>query len=78
MPKVRASSGMIGTIRFPIPLSRSRFRSRRVNAIVDDAAVVPLPFGNSANTEASGRSTGFGRTTRFGTQPPSAWRRSSM
>jgi len=34
MPKVRASSGMIGTIRLPISLSRVRLRIRRLKAMV--------------------------------------------
>ena len=78
MPNVRASSGMIGTICLPMFLSRNRFRSSRVNAIVVDAAAVPLPFGNSANAPASGAARGLTRTTRFGTGPPRARRRSSM
>src|SRR5439155_12398794 len=59
MPNVRASSGMIGTMRLPTFLSRSRFRSRRVNAIVVDAAALPEPFANSAKADASGCSSGF-------------------
>ena len=78
MPNVRASSGMIGTTRLPTFLSRSRFRSRRVNAIVVDAAAEPEPFANSANAVSAGSSSGRARTTRFGTEPPSALRRSSM
>src|ERR1041385_3932434 len=64
MPKVRASSGMIGTIRLPTVLSRSRFRSRRVNAMVVDAAAAPLPLENSANTLGAGVASGFARTRR--------------
>ena len=43
MPKVRASSGMMGTIRLPMPLSRIRLRIRRAKAIVVDASWVPEP-----------------------------------
>ena len=37
MPKVRASSGMMGTTREPNSPSRHRLRSRRVKAVVVDA-----------------------------------------
>ena len=39
MPNVRASSGMIGTIRGPSSLSRMRLRRIRVKTIVVDTAV---------------------------------------
>ena len=38
MPKVRASSGMIGTIRRPMVASRVRFRVSRLKAMVVEAA----------------------------------------
>ena len=77
MPKVRASSGMIGTIRLPISGSRIRLRSRRVNTIVVETAVV-LPVANSLSTASPGAGSGCARTTRRGSGPPSAARRSSM
>ena len=77
MPKVRASSGMIGTIRLPMPGSRSRLRSRPANTIVVDAARVPLPVMNSAYSASPGSSSGFDRTTLRGSIPPSARRRIS-
>ena len=43
MPNVRASSGMIGTIRGPIDSSRHRLRSRRVNPIVVLTSCLPDP-----------------------------------
>jgi len=78
MPNVRASSGMIGTTRVPMFLSRKRFRSSRVNAIVVDAGALPEPFGNSAKTESSGSCGGLARTARRGMDPPSERRRSIM
>ena len=43
MPKVRASSGMIGTMRGPKSLSRMRSRSSRTNAIVVATCCLPDP-----------------------------------
>ena len=51
MPNVRASSGMIGTMRLPISGSRMRLRSRRVNTIVVETAV-GLPASNSLSMAA--------------------------
>ena len=47
MPKVRASSGMIGTTRAPTSGSRIRLRSSRVKTIVVLTAT-SLPVENSA------------------------------
>ena len=58
MPKVRASSGMIGTMRGPSSGSRIRFRSIRVKAIVVDTAV-DEPAANSPSNVG----LGAGRTT---------------
>ena len=44
MPKVRASSGMIGTKRGPMFLSRIRSLSRRTNAMVVAACCLPDPL----------------------------------
>jgi hypothetical protein len=44
IPKVRASSGMIGTIRWPNSLSRMRSLSSRTNAIVVATCCLPEPF----------------------------------
>ena len=75
MPNVRASSGMIGTIRGPSSGSRMRFLSIRVKAIVVDTGVEE-PAANSASNEGftSGNTTGW--TRRTGSVPPSARRRS--
>ena len=76
MPKVRASSGMIGTTRSPNPGSRAKARSIRVNAVVVDAAFLPDPPRNSSNTESRGSVRGLAvRTVRLGSEPPSARRR---
>src|SRR4026209_1863506 len=53
IPKVRASSGMIGTIRDPSSLSRIRFRRIRVKTIVVDTAVSE-PAADSWATAAAG------------------------
>ena len=75
MPNVRASSGMIGTMRGPSSLSRIRLRRMRLKTIVVDTGVW-LPLSNSASTSGAGAGSGFDRTTRFGISPPSATRRS--
>ena len=58
MPKVRASSGTIGTTRGPNVSSRHRLRSSRVNAVVVDAACLPEPPSTSANALSAGSSIG--------------------
>ena len=58
MPNVRASSGMIGTIRLPTFGSRIRLRRIRANTIVVETAVV-LPDANSASTAGSGLGNGL-------------------
>ena len=76
-PKVRASSGTIGTTRGPISGSRIRLRSSRPKAIVVLTAISE-PDANSASTSGRGAGSGLARTTRRGTNPPRAWRRSIM
>ena len=68
MPNVRASSGMIGTIRGPSSLSRIRFRRIRVKTIVVETGVSEPP-ANSLSTLAGGAGSGCDRTTRFGIEP---------
>ena len=78
MPKVRASSGMIGTMRGPISESRHSERSSRVNAVVVDAACVPDPAVISSYTVGLGRRSGRRVATwRDGRGPSSARRRPS-
>ena len=55
MPKVRASSGMIGTTRGPNCGSRQRLRSSRVNAVVVDAACLPEPPSTSSKAALAGQ-----------------------
>ena len=79
MPNVRASSGMIGTIRGPTCSSRARLRNRRVKPIVVETSWLPDPARSSANGLSVGRSSlRRARVVRFGICPPSAWRRSIM
>ena len=79
MPKVRASSGMIGTTRWPKAGSRARFRTRRVKAIVVDADWPPEPDRTSLNAVSAGRvSVRRVRSVRRGSEPASALRRSTM
>ena len=59
MPKVRASSGMIGTIRGPSSGSRIRLRRIRAKTIVVETGV-GLPAANSASTSGAGAGSGFG------------------
>ena len=77
MPKVRASSGMIGTTRWPTAVSRNSARSSTANAIVVETDRGPDPAKKSAKQEGSGRPMGADTTTRRGTAPPSCRRRSS-
>ena len=44
MPKVRASSGTIGTISLPMSLSRSSFDRMRTKTIVVEALRPPVPL----------------------------------
>ncbi len=77
MPKVRASSGTIGTTNLPMRSSLSSFDSNRTNAmVVATSRSSPLPAKNSSNTLAAGGGSGSHRTRRSGTGPPSAARRS--
>ena len=77
MPKVRASSGMIGTMRRPKPSVRARARRSRVKAVVVDAACLPEPASSSVKASSGGRVRGrLTRTTRLGSEPPRAVRRS--
>ena len=80
MPNVRASSGMIGTTRWPNSSSRARLRSRRVKAIVVDAGLLARAAGELGErlVGAAARAGGVSRTTRLGSEPSSAWRRSIM
>ena len=78
MPKVRASSGMIGTNRSPITGSFIRSFRTRTNAIVVATDCLPEPRRYSAKTDSGGWGSGLARTIRRGSTPPSAARRSCM
>ena len=70
MPKVRPSSGMMGTTRGPKPSCRARLRSRRVKAMVVETSCVPEPASNSANGPWPGRGRGRRSSTgRLGSGP---------
>ena len=77
MPKVRASSGMMGTTRFPIPGSRTRLRTKRLKAMVVLAGRSD-PLKSSSKTAGWGSGIDDGCTFRSGRKPPSWARRSSM
>ena len=66
MPNVRASSGMIGTKRAPIPGSFIRSLSSRTNAMVVATDCLPDPCFSSSYTESPGSVSGLARTTRLG------------
>ena len=76
MPNVRASSGMIGTIRGPSSLSRMRLRRIRLKTMVVETGVW-LPAANSASIAGGGGGQRLRRGRRArGIGPPSARRRS--
>ena len=78
MPNVRASSGMIGTNRSPMTGSFIRSLRIRTNAIVVAIACLPDPLRKPSNSASGGCGSGLARTTRRGSTPPSAARRSFM
>ena len=67
MPKVRASSGMIGTTRAPKSFARTRSFSSRTNAMVVATCCVPEPFFTTWYALASGSASGLCSTRRCGT-----------
>jgi hypothetical protein len=58
MPNVLASSGMMGTMRSPIPLSLRSLESMRANAIVVDTSALEPPRNSSKGSLSS---SGIGR-----------------
>ena len=77
MPKVRASSGTMGTMSRPSPGSRSSLARMRTKTMVVDARRPRLPWWNSWNSPAARGSEGAGASERSGTNPPRARRRCS-
>ncbi len=77
MPKVRLSSGTIGTMREPIALSRSSVVRMRTKAMVVEISRPSAVGFNSASKAASGGiASGALARRRAGSEPPSAARRS--
>ena len=76
MPKVRASSGTIGTTSLPICSCLSSFDSILTNTIVVDAERFSVPLWNSSKVSPNSALIGSARTWRFGTGPCKAARRS--
>ena len=66
MPNVRASSGMMGTIRLPISGSRRSLENIRTKAIVVEACRPCVPFRNSSKTSSAGTASGLVLTCRLG------------
>ncbi len=58
MPKVRASSGTIGTMCGPMFLSLSRMPSMRTNAIVVEISRSPDASSSAPNASSGGTSSG--------------------
>ena len=79
MPNVRASSGTIGTTSLPISLSRRSFASILTNTIVVEALRPAVPLRELVEDARRAPGESPARvTTRRGTKPPSAVRRSFM
>ena len=76
MPKVRDSSGTIGTTRGPMSSSRTRVWSARTNAIVVERVRSPLSPSSASKAERGGTSVSGTSARRAGRLPPSASRRS--
>ncbi|GDY52972.1 hypothetical protein SVIO_035950 [Streptomyces violaceusniger] len=76
MPKVRASSGTIGTQRFPVSFSRIRSLTSRTKAMVVAISWLPEPLASVWNGFADGSGRATGCTRRAGAGPPRAARRS--
>ena len=66
IPKVRASSGTMGTMLLPIFLSRASADSMRTNAIVVDISRSPLSFNRASKIFRSGTISGSAVSLRTG------------
>ncbi len=75
MPKVRASSAMMGTMRLPSAGSLRSAPIMRTKATVVDISLPPASSANFANAPAAGVATGSQVDTRAGRYPPSFSRR---
>src|SRR5216110_1927717 len=65
MPKVRASSGTIGTMSLPISWSLSILRSMPTKAMVVETSLPSLPSRNSLKSSSWSATSGFARTLRW-------------
>ena len=76
MPKVRLSSGTIGTMRWPIALSRSSVVRMRTKAmVVEISRPSAVAFSSASKAESGGISSGADERRRDGSGPPSSARR---
>ena len=66
MPKVRASSGTIGTMCLPIPLSLSSTMRMRTNAIVVEISRSAMPSRIERNASSGGTVSGGAMGLRTG------------
>ena len=76
MPKVRASSGTMGTTCLPRFLSRSSTPRMRTKAMVVEMARSPVPSSTDWKAASSGTSRCVVPGLRCGRKPPSELRRS--
>ena len=76
IPKVRASSGTIGTTCLPIFLSLARVESMRTKAMVVESSRLPLPLVRASKASRPGISSGSSSCLRSGRYPPNSLRRS--
>src|ERR1700740_2923347 len=76
MPKVRDSSGTMGTMNRPMTLSRNNVLRMRTKAIVVEISRLSVLASWALNAESSGTSRAFEVRRRCGRRPPSAARRS--
>ena len=78
MPKVRASSGTIGTTNLPISLSRKMVDKIRTNAMVVDISRSPVATSMFSKVVNAGVLSSLPLRRRCGTKPPIAWRRAAI
>ena len=78
IPKVRASSGTIGTTNLPISLSRTKVDKIRTKAIVVEISRSPLDTNIFSKADSGGIVSSLPLRRRAGTEPPIAARRSAM
>ena len=78
IPKVRASSGTIGTTYLPSSLSRTSVDRILTNAIVVEISRSPVAVNIFSKVESGGVLRALPLRLRCGTKPPSASRLSIM